>query len=170
MPLVPLSDDAEGEGALLAELLEELGVLVVAEPVVDPEVAVDVVPDVSADVPVAAVLATPATSVAPRAAPAVATPAAVNVARRNTRFGRLGGGVVVMSTTITGGDSSQPQPTVKCTSRSVRRRLNVGTEPALPNSHRMIFEKSILFGTKSKIIEKPAAGAEGRFARYGAPR
>jgi hypothetical protein len=36
----------------------------------------------------------------------------------------LGGGVVVMSTTITGGDSSQPQPNVKCTSRSVRRRLN----------------------------------------------
>ena len=124
MPLVPLSDDVEEDGVLLAELLEESGVLVVADPAVDPEVAVDVVPDVSADVPVAAVLATPATSVAPRAAPAVATPAAVNVARRNTRFGRLGGGVVVMSTTITGGDSSQPQPTVKCTSRSVRRRLN----------------------------------------------
>lgn len=123
-PLVPLSDEAEGEGVLLAELLEEPGVLVVAEPAVDPEVAVEWVPDVSADAPVAAELATPATSVAPRAAPAVATPAAVNVARRNTRFGRLGGGVVVMSTTITGGDSSQPQPTVKYTSRSVRRRLN----------------------------------------------
>ena len=118
---MPLSDEAEGEGVLLAELLEEPGVLVVAEPAVDLEVAVDWVPDVS---PVAGELATPATSVAPRAAPAVATPAAVNVARRNTRFGRLGGGVVVMSTTITGGDSSQPQPTVKCTSRSVRRRLN----------------------------------------------
>jgi len=124
MPLVPLSDEAEDEGLLVAELLEELGVLVVAEPAVAPEVAVDVVPEVSADVPVAAELATPATSVAPRAAPAVATPAAVKVARRNARFGRLGGGVDVMSTTIAGGDSSQPQPTVKRTSRSVRWRLN----------------------------------------------
>jgi hypothetical protein len=123
-PLVPLSDDAAGVGVLLAPLLEEPGVLVVADPAAVPEVAVDVAPDVSADVPVAAELATPATSVAPRAAPAVATPAAVNVARRNTRFGRLGGGVVVMRTTITGDDSSQPQPTIKCTSRSVRRRLN----------------------------------------------
>jgi hypothetical protein len=124
MPLVPLSDDAEGVGVLLAELLEEPGVVVVAEPAADPEVAVDVEPDVFAEVPVAAEWATPATRVAPRAAPAVATPAAVNVARRKTRFGRLGGGVVVMPTTITGNDSSQPQPTVKCTSRSVRRRLN----------------------------------------------
>ena len=89
-PLVPLSDDAAGVGVLLAPLLEEPGVLVVADPAAVPEVAVDVAPDVSADVPVAAELATPATSVAPRAAPAVATPAAVNVARRNTRFGRLG--------------------------------------------------------------------------------
>ena len=123
-PLVPLSDDAPGVGVALAELLEEPGVLVVADPAADPEVAVDVEPDVSAEVPVAAELATPATSVAPRAAPAVATPAAVKVARRNTRFGRLGGGVVVMRTTITGDDSSQPQPTVKCTSRAVRSRLN----------------------------------------------
>ena len=126
MPLVPLSDDAEGEGVLLAEALEEPCVLVVLEPAVDPELAVDVEPDVSVEAPVAAELATPATSVAPRAAPAVATPAAVKVARRNTRFGRLGGGVVVMPTTITGRDSSQPQPTIKCTSRSVRRRLNNG--------------------------------------------
>ncbi len=124
MPLVLLSDDAPGVGVLLAPLLDEPGVVVVADPAADPVVAVDVEPDVSAEAPVAAELATPATSVAPRAAPAVATPAAVNVARRNTRFGRLGGGVVVMRTTITGNDSSQPQPTVKCTSRSVRRRLN----------------------------------------------
>ena len=127
-----LSDDAEGEGVLLAELLEELGVVVVAEPAVDPEVAVDVELDLSVELAVAAELATPATSVAPRAAPAVATPAAVNVARRNTRFGRLEGGVVVMPTTITGDDSSQPQPTVKCTSRSVRRWLNGFTEPVWP--------------------------------------
>jgi len=40
-PLVPLSEDAEGEGVLLVELLEEPGVLVVAEPAVDPEVTVD---------------------------------------------------------------------------------------------------------------------------------
>jgi hypothetical protein len=123
-PLVALSDDASGVGVLLAPLLEEPGVLVVADPAADPVVAADVEPDVSAEVPVAAELATPATSVAPRAAPAVATPAAVNVARRTTRFGRLGRGVVVMRTTITGNDSSQPQPTIKCTSRSVRRRLN----------------------------------------------
>jgi hypothetical protein len=126
--LVPLSDVAVGVGVLLALLLEELGVLVVADesPAVAPEV--DVEADVAGDVvdvlSVAAELATPATRVAPRAAPAVATPAAVRVARRNTRFGRLGGGVVVMRTTITGDDSSQPQPTVKCTSRAVRSRLN----------------------------------------------
>jgi hypothetical protein len=125
--LVPLSDVAVGVGVLLALLLEELGVLVVADesPAVAPEV--DVEADVAGDVvdvlSVAAELATPATRVAPRAAPAVATPAAVRVARRNTRFGRLGGGVVVMATTIAGRGSSQPQPTVKCASRSVRRRL-----------------------------------------------
>ena len=121
---MPLSDDAEDDAEDDGVLLDEPGVLFVAEPPVDPDGAVDVEPDVFVEAPVAAEWATPATSVAPRAAPAVATPAAVNVARRSTRFGRLGGGVVVMPTTITGTDSSQPQPTVKCTSRSVRRRLN----------------------------------------------
>jgi hypothetical protein len=127
-PFVPLSAVAVGVGVLLAELFEEPDVpdVVDESPPVVP--AVDVGADVEVDpaVSVAAEWATPATRAAPRAAPAVATPAAVRVARRTTRFGRFGGGVVVMATTITANGSSQPQPIVKCTSRSVRRPLNHG--------------------------------------------
>jgi hypothetical protein len=155
--LVPLSDVAVGVGVLLALLLEELGVLVVADESPEVDVEADVAGDV-VDVLFAAELATPATRVAPRAAPAVATPAAVRVARRNTRFGRLGGGVVVMATTIVGRGSSQPQPTVKCASRSVRRRLKADwaaqpSQPA-PLSHPrsvVILDLTSLGSCKSKI-------------------
>lgn len=72
-----------------------------------------------------ALAATPATSVAPSAAPAVATPAAASDARRIARLGRFGGGFV-MSTTIAVAGSSQPQPTVKHTSRSPGRGVCSG--------------------------------------------
>jgi hypothetical protein len=129
---VLVSELADGLGVLDAELLAEPAELEVELEVDEPAVLelLDEPPAgvvlVAVGVEVVAVellaasadRATPATRVAPRAAPAVATPAAASDARRTTRLGRLGGGVVVMATTIAGAGSSQSQRIVKPASRS----------------------------------------------------